>query len=78
MSKTGVVTQLIDGQVISCTKSCECIRQNNGHDSIPSRKACLLSVDHGDRCQAWDNQQSTWLIHDNTNLIEQLWKYGIG
>lgn len=72
MSKTGVVTQLGNGQVISCTKVEECIKQNNGQESIPSRKACLLSVDHGDRCSAWDNQQSTWLIHENTNLIEQL------
>jgi hypothetical protein len=72
MSKTGVVTQLSSGQVIVCTKKDECMIQNNGACSIPGRKACLLSVDHGDRCSAWDNQQTTWLIHENTTLIEQL------
>lgn len=72
MSKTGVVTQLENGQVINCTKVDECIKQNNGECSIPVRKACLLSVDHGDRCSAWNNQQSTWLIHEDANLIEQI------
>jgi hypothetical protein len=71
MTKTGIVTQLSSGQVIACSKKEECLKQNGG-DSIPARKACLLSVDHGDRCQAWDNQQSTWLIHEQTDLIEQL------
>lgn len=72
MSKTGIVTQLNNGQVIFCTKKDECIKQNGGAGCINSRKSCLLSVDHGDRCQSWENQQSTWLIHENISLIEQL------
>lgn len=72
--KTGVVSQLSDGTVFKCTMAEECmkLKANGEGNMIPPKKQCMLSVDHGDRCQAWDIEQSEWLIHKDTDLVEEL------
>ncbi|OXB94731.1 hypothetical protein [Parageobacillus galactosidasius] len=70
MAQTGVVKQLQEGLVFECSLAEQCKALHNGQ--LPAKKNCLLSVDHGDRCRAWDNQHFTWLIHKDPNLIEQL------
>jgi hypothetical protein len=70
----GIVKQLNDayGTVVECTASERCKTQNGGDQSIPCPKKCLLAVDHGSRCKAWDNEQSTWLIDPDFTRIQQL------
>lgn len=71
---TGVVKQLndVNGTVVSCTAADRCKKENCGDKSIPSPKKCLLPVDHGQRCKAWDNESTTWLIHEDPKQISQL------
>ncbi|QHW35641.1 hypothetical protein GZH47_32605 (plasmid) [Paenibacillus rhizovicinus] len=71
MAQVGVVTQTGGGMVYQCSLAEKC-KTEHGLETIPGKKQCLLSVDHGDRCQAWDNQKFTWLIHTDPNRIQQL------
>jgi hypothetical protein len=70
----GFVKQLNDayGTVIECSAAKKCKVENGGDQAIPCPKKCVLAVDHGARCKAWDNEQSTWLIDPDPNRIQQL------
>jgi hypothetical protein len=67
----GVVRQTSSGMVMNCTNAQKCFLENGG---IPKGKerTCLLSVNHGDRCQAWDTDGYKWLIDKDTSKIKQL------
>jgi hypothetical protein len=71
MAQIGVVTQTGGGMVFECSLAAKC-KEQNGPNTDTAKKACLLSVYHGDRCQAWDSQKWTWLIHTDVNQIQQL------
>lgn len=70
----GIVKQLNDanGTVIECSAANKCKEANAGDQAIQCPKKCLLAVDHGARCKAWNNEQSTWLIDPEITRIQQL------
>jgi hypothetical protein len=67
----GVVRQTNGGMVMNCSNAQKCFFENGG---IPKGKerVCLLSVNHGDRCQAWESDGLKWLIDTDTTKIKQL------
>jgi hypothetical protein len=71
MAIDGIVTQTHSGQVQHCTLASRCFKENG---SVPKGKerTCLLSVNHGDRCTAWETDLTKWLIDADPSKIKQL------
>lgn len=67
----GVVRQTSEGTVMQCSCSQKCFLDNGGM-SKGSERICLLSVNHGDRCHAWDSDGFKWLIDSDPTKIKQL------
>jgi hypothetical protein len=67
----GVVRQTAGGMVIQCTNAQRCFLENGGAPKGTDRK-CLLSVNHGDRCQAWESDGYKWIIDVDQSKIKQL------
>jgi hypothetical protein len=67
----GVVRQTSEGNVMQCSCSQRCFIENG---SVPkgSDRKCLLSVNHGDRCRAWETDGYKWLIDSDPTKIKQL------
>jgi hypothetical protein len=73
MAIEGIVTQTGDGKVIKCSAMSIC-RANNTmiKENEIKTKRCQLNVDHGDRCLAYPQDTSTWLISEDPNQIRQI------
>lgn len=67
----GVVRQNANGLVFTCTLSGKCFKEN-GSICKGSERTCLLSINHGDRCNAWETDVYKWLIDSDPNKIKQL------
>jgi hypothetical protein len=67
----GVVRQTSEGMVMNCTNAQKCFLENGAVSKGADRK-CLLSVNHGDRCQAWESDGYKWLIDIDQSKIKQL------
>lgn len=77
----GVVRQLdgVGGVVVDCTCVNECMKNNpdistSGVIGICRIKKCILTgnPDHGNRCMAYPQDTTTWLIHSDSNKIQQI------
>lgn len=71
MALDGVVRQTHSGQVLHCTLADKCFKEN-GCINKGNQKTCLLSVNHGDRCVAWEVDVTKWLIDTDVSKIKQL------
>jgi hypothetical protein len=67
----GVVRQTAEGLVMQCSCAQRCFIENGGVAKGKER-TCLLSVNHGDRCRAWDSDGYKWLIDSDASRIKQL------
>jgi hypothetical protein len=67
----GVVRQTSEGMVMQCSCSQRCFIEN-GSVQVGSQRICLLSVNHGDRCRAWETDGYKWLIDSEPSKIKQL------
>jgi hypothetical protein len=67
----GVVRQTSGGMVMQCTNAQRCFLENGGTPKGKDR-TCLLSVNHGDRCQAWESDGFKYLIDTDVSKIKQL------
>jgi hypothetical protein len=67
----GVVRQTSSGMVMECTNAQKCFFENGGSPKGKERN-CLLSVNHGDRCQAWESDGFKYLIDVDQSKIKQL------
>jgi hypothetical protein len=71
MALDGVVRQTHSGLVLHCTLADKCFKEN-GSIAKGQERTCLLSVNHGDRCVAWETDGTKWLIDSDVNKIKQL------
>jgi hypothetical protein len=71
MALDGVVKQTRDGLVVYCTLANKCFKEN-GCVAKGKDRTCLLSVNHGDRCVAWETDTTKWMIDVDPNKIKQL------
>jgi len=71
----------IGGVVIQCSCVTECMKANpdlsqakqSWYAGCGKIKNCLLSVpNHGERCMAYPQDTTTWLIHSDVNKIQQI------
>jgi hypothetical protein len=81
---TGVVRQLdgIGGVVVECSCVTECMRNNPDLSQAPNStypragkvRKCILTgnPDHGNRCAAYPQDTTSWLIDDNPENIKQI------
>jgi hypothetical protein len=78
MAVDGIVRQTMGGIVVDCTCVAQCMKANpeaRPASCVPGgsgKKDCQLSVDHGDRCLAYPNDTTTWLIDTDTSKIKQI------
>jgi hypothetical protein len=76
----GIVKQLdqFGGIVIECSCVTECMKANQDLTQAPYSsntqcgrvKQCQLSVNHGDRCLAYPQDSSSWLIDSDPTKIK--------
>lgn len=68
----GIVKQNSGGVFeCSCMEICraKAIKENRLNYSP---KSCLLSVNHGDRCLAYPEDNTTWLITEDQSQVRQI------
>jgi hypothetical protein len=81
---TGIVKQLdgIGGVVVECSRAVECMAANPDLSQAPCStypgagrvRKCILTgnPDHGNRCAAYPQDTTSWIIDENPQNIKQI------